>query len=151
MLISHKYKIPGYLLIFIGLVLTILYFSVDFRFEMPVFAVFSSYFETKFFTAFRTNFADELIILLFLAGLTLVAFSKEKNESELLQPLRIKALIKTAIINSLVMTFSVVFIYGSGFMAILIVNIFLPFILYLSIFNLLKFRGGANSQKTGAV
>jgi hypothetical protein len=140
MLLSFKYKIPGFILIFIGLVLTVLYFSVEFRFEIPVIAVFSSYFETKFFTAFRTNFADELILLIFLAGFSMVVFSKEKAESDYTESLRIRALVKTAVINTIILIFSVLFIYGSGFMGILILNILLPFILYLVFFNFLKYK-----------
>jgi len=140
MLLSFKFKIPGFILIFIGLILTILYFSVEFRFEMPVLAVFSSYVETRFLTTFSTNFADELILLILLAGFSLVVFSKEKKEFDFFQSLRIKALVKTAIINVAFLIFSVMFIYGNGFIMVLILNMFFPFILYLVIFNFMKFK-----------
>ena len=140
MLLSFKFKIPGFILIFIGLILTILYFSVEFRFEMPVLAVFSSYVETRFLTTFSTNFADELILLILLAGFSLVVFSKEKKGFDFFQSLRIKALVKTAIINVAFLIFSVMFIYGNGFIMVLILNMFFPFILYLVIFNFMKFK-----------
>jgi len=54
-------------------------------FEFPVFAIYSSYMETRFFTMVSTNFADELIILLFLAGLSILVFLKEKNETDYLK------------------------------------------------------------------
>jgi hypothetical protein len=141
MLLNYKYKPPGAILIFIGLILTILYFSADFRFEIPVIALFSSYFETKFFTTFRTNFADELILLILLTGFSLVVFSKEKKETDFLKTLRTKAMVKAAVADIAIMIFSVLFIFGSGFMGMVIFNIFLPFILYLGIFNFMKFRG----------
>jgi amino acid transporter len=140
MLLSYRYKIPGFILIFIGLILTILYFSVEFRFEMPVLAVFSSYIETRFFTTFSTNFADELTLLILLAGFSLVVFSKEKKEFDFFQSLRINALVKTAIINVAFLIFSVMFIYGNGFIMILLLNMFFPFIVYLGIFNFMKFK-----------
>ncbi|MEI6048695.1 MAG: hypothetical protein WCS03_07320 [Bacteroidota bacterium] len=139
-MLSFRYKIPGFVLIFIGLILTILYFSIEFRFELPVFAVASSYVETRFFTTFSTNFADELILLTLLTGFSLVVFSKEKNELDFYNSLRIRAIVKTSVANVLFLIFSVMFVYGSGFMIILILNIFLPFILYLAIFNFMKFR-----------
>jgi uncharacterized Tic20 family protein len=91
---------------------------------MPVFAIFSVFLETKFFAIFRTNIADELILLTLLAGLGLIIFSKEKNETEELDLLRLKALAKAGISNLIFLFVSVLFIYVSVFIAILVINIF---------------------------
>jgi len=131
-------------MIFAGTVLTFFYFAFDFRFELPVLAIFSSFMETRFFTTFRTNFADELIMLLFLSGLFLLAFSEDKHELDYFKSLRIKALIKTAVAYSIIVMLVLLFVYGTGFMAFSIVNLFLPFILYLIIFNILKKRTRVN-------
>lgn len=64
MLFPNKFKIPGLILLIAGTVLAILYFSINLRFELPVFAVVSSFMETKLFTTFSTNFADELTMIL---------------------------------------------------------------------------------------
>lgn len=140
MLLSYKFKLPGILLIFTGAVLTFFYFEFDFRFEMPVLALFSSFMESRFLTTFRTNFADELIMLLFLSGLFLLTFSKDKCEQPSYKSLRIKALIKTILADSIFLILVLLFVYGSGFIAFAIINLFLPFILYLIIFNVLKKR-----------
>jgi len=58
-LLPNKYKIPGIIMVVVGLVLAVAYFMVDFRFEFPVFAVVSSYMNTNFFTTFKTNFAHK--------------------------------------------------------------------------------------------
>jgi hypothetical protein len=144
MLLSYKFKLPGLVLIFAGTVLTFFYFGLDFRFEIPVLALFSSFMETRFFTIFRTNFADELIMLLFLSGLFLLAFSADKHELDSYKSLRIKALIKTVVADSIFIILSLLFVYGSGFLAVAIMNFFLPFILYLVIFNILKKRAQVN-------
>jgi len=140
MLLPNKYKLPGIIIIVAGVIMTILFFTIDFRFEVPVLAIISSYMETKFFAVFTTNFADELIILTLLTGLALVSFSQEQNETELLKTFRIKAVTKTAVINTIFMAFSVVFIYGTGFMSVMIADIFLPFVIYIVTFNLMKGR-----------
>jgi hypothetical protein len=138
MMLPFRYKIPGVILIISGFIMTILYFVVDFRFELPVFAIFSSYVETKFLTTFKTNFADELILLTLLAGFLLVSFSREKKEEEYFTALRHKALVLTAIINSAILLFSILFIYGGGFMGVVIMNIYTPFIIYIITFHVLK-------------
>jgi hypothetical protein len=107
---------------------------------MPVLALFSSFMESRFLTTFRTNFADELIMLLFLSGLFLLAFSKDKHEQLSYKSLRIEALIKTVLADSILVMLVLLFVYGTGFVAFAIINLFLPFILYLIIFNVLKKR-----------
>ncbi len=138
MLLPFRYKITGAILVLCGLVMTVLYFTVNFRFELPVFAFFSSYVETKFLTGFKTNFADELILLTLLTGFLLVSFSREKIEEEYFASLRHKALVSSVIINSAILLFSILFIYGGGFMGVVIMNIYTPFIIYIITFHVLK-------------
>lgn len=140
LLLPYQWKFLGLFLTIIGILLAVFYLWYDFRFTLPVFAVFSSFLETKMFVTFRTNFADELILLLLLIGLGLVVFSKEKTESEKLDILRDKALAKAMITNNLVLLLSVLFVFGSGFIAILILNLFSTSILYLIFFYLLKHK-----------
>jgi amino acid transporter len=139
-MLSNKFRIPGYVLTLTGLLLAVLYFTMKLRFEIPVFAFVSSYLKTKYFTTFSTNFADESIFLFLLAGLSLLVFSKEKDEKELFTSLRYKAIVSTIIINICFLAFSVIFIYGSGFLVMVLINAFLPFIVYLLVFNIMKFQ-----------
>ncbi len=138
MLLPYKCKIPGYALLIAGAVMTYLYFVVNIRLELPVPAIISSFAETKFFTTYKTNIADELLILLLITGFSLIVFSKEKNETVQLRELRIRSLIRTALTDIFIILFATLFVYGSGFMAIIIMNLFLPFIIYLIFFNVAK-------------
>lgn len=140
MLLSNKFRIPGYILIITGIVFAVLYFTVKFRFEVPVFALVSSYLKTKYFTTFSTNFTDESIYLLLLTGLTLVVFSEEKHEKDIFKVLRYKALVRTVIADIAFLAISVIFIYGSGFLVMVMINVFLPFIFYLLFFNFMKIK-----------
>jgi len=138
MLLPYKCKIPGYALLIAGAVMTYLYFVVNIRLELPVPAIISSFAETKFFTSYKTNVADELLIILLITGFSLIVFSKEKNETGQLRELRIRSLIRTALTDIFIILFATLFVYGSGFMAIIIMNLFLPFIIYLIFFNVAK-------------
>ena len=138
MLFSNKFKIPGLILLITGTVLAILYFSINLRFELPVLAVVSSFMETKLFTTFSTNFADELTMILLFSGLFILATSEEKDENEQVKASRQKAVKTALIINSAILAFAILFIYGSGFMAVIIANPFMPFIIYLIMFSFLK-------------
>jgi hypothetical protein len=105
---------------------------------MPVFAVFSSFMETKTFETFTTNFADELILLLLVCGLGFIVFSKEKVETKNLDSVRYQAISKAAVTNNIFLLFSILFVYGSGFIAVLVINLFSFSVLYLFIFYFLK-------------
>jgi hypothetical protein len=138
MLLPFPFKLAGLCLTLSGLAFAVLYLWFDFRFTIPVFAVFSSFVETKIFATFRTNFADELIMLLLIAGLGLIVFSKEKTETENLLVSRTKALAFASIANTIFLLFSILFVYGSGFIGILIFNLFSFLIFYLIFFTFLK-------------
>lgn len=134
LLLPYRWKLAGIFLVSIGVVLAIIFFWFDFRFKIPVFAVYSVYLKTKMFVTFQTNFADELILLLLISGLGLLIFSRERNEFEGIDLIRFRAFAKALIANFALLLFSVLFIYGSAFLAMLVVNILSFFVFYLCFF-----------------
>jgi hypothetical protein len=137
-MLSNKFKIPAYVFILTALILSYLYFITNIRIEMPVPALISSFTETRFLTVYTTNVADELILLLFISGFSLLVFSAEKDENIIFSEIRNRALLLTVRIDIGLLVFMTIFIYGGGFMAFIIINIILPFIIYLITFNILK-------------
>jgi hypothetical protein len=137
-LLPYKYKWVGAVLVFSGLVGLVFFTWFDFVLTLPVFAVFSSFFETKIFTTYWTNVSDELIMLSLLCGLFLMVFSKEKAESGILDKLRAKAFAKAILSNMCLLVLSIIFVYGKDFLAILLLNLFSAFIFYLIYFFFLK-------------
>jgi hypothetical protein len=137
-LLPYRYKWVGAILIFLGLGGLVLFSWSDFRLMLPVFAVYSSFLETKTFAIVQTNVADELIMLFLLAGIFLLAFSKEKMEGENMVRLRSKAIYMALLVNSCLLVFSILFVYGKGFLAALFVNLYSVFLLYLVFLFFLK-------------
>jgi hypothetical protein len=133
-LLPYRLKIAGMVLAFAGAISAIIYLFFDYKFKIPVFAVYSSFLATKYFTSFKTNFLDELTLLLLISGLALIVFTKERNETEGLDSFRFRAIFRALIANTVFLLLSVMFVYGSGFFAILVVNIFSLFIFYLLFF-----------------
>jgi hypothetical protein len=140
LLLPYPFKIVGGMLTLSGSILAMFYFLFDFKFRIPVFAVYSSFIETKIFATFKTNFADELIMIMLISGLGLMVFSKEKIEFENFDSIRASALTKATIVNIIFLLFSVFFIYGSGFIASLIFNLVSLLIFYLIFFYRLKYK-----------
>jgi len=138
LLLPYYFKLIGVFLLVTGIALAIFYIWFDFRFTIPVFAVYSVFLETKIFETFRTNFADELTLLFLICGLGMIVFSKQKTEFAGLDLIRFKALSLAVITNTVFLLLSVIFVYGSGFMGILVFNVISLFVFYLILFFFIK-------------
>ncbi|MBZ0244056.1 MAG: hypothetical protein K8F24_12620 [Bacteroidales bacterium] len=139
-LLAFEFKILGWVLIFAAIILTLFYAFSNLRISLPVFAIYSSFLETKLFTVFTTNFIEELIMLSYLGGFFLVAFSKSRHEQSKDSKLRSIALFKAMIYNTMFLVFCILFIYGNGFMFVLLINLFSTFVFYLLFFQWLKYK-----------
>lgn len=90
----------------------------------------------------RTNLSDELACILLLAGGLWLVCSKEKTESPEIDLLRYKAFLFSVLLNSGFLLFSILFIYGIGFIDVMIINLFSQLTFYLLIFRFLMKRHG---------
>jgi len=100
-LFPNKARIISPMLIVPGLLCGYLYFfgsRPDF-FEIPVFAVVSTYMESRFFVLAQTNILDELFAILCISGLAIFVFSKERSEQEHYNQVRVNALIRSVYIT----------------------------------------------------
>jgi len=138
LLLPYRFKFAGFLLLCAGSISAFIYILFDFKFKMPVFAVYSSYLDTKMFKTITTNISEELTLLLLISGFALIIFSREKNEYEGLDSLRLKAFARAMILNIIFLLFSVLFVYGTGFIGMLVFNVLSFFIFYLFFFYLQK-------------
>ena len=94
LLFPYQYRKFGFLLVLTSLITAYLYFwgGRPSFFEVPIFAIITSYAETRWFVLAQTNLLDELTHLFLISGLLMIAFSKEYHESEEINSYRIRAL-----------------------------------------------------------
>lgn len=131
---NFKAKIIGLALMVLALLFAYLYFwgGKPEVFNIKIFAIVTTYLETRYFVVSQTNILDELAAILLISGIVLFSFSKEKNEKKYFESLRIKALINAMYLTIAFWLLSFLFIYG---MAIFIVS-FSVFIVFLIMYNL---------------
>jgi len=79
-------------------------------------------------------------LLVLILGLGLTVFSKEKVETEFMDTIRAAALGRALVTNFLFLLFSILFIYGSGFITVLVLNTLSMPVFYLIHFHYLKWR-----------
>jgi hypothetical protein len=143
LLLPYRWKLAGIALSSAGAISALIYIIFDFKFKMPVFAVYSSFIETKTFETFKTNVAEEITLALLILGLSLVVFSKEKNETDGLAAIRANAIFRAMIVNNFLLLFSVLFIFGTGFIAVLALNVISLPLIYLVFFYVKKWKLGS--------
>lgn len=140
-LLPNRYKTIGIFLLPISLIAAYFYYfgGKPGIFNLPVFAIVSSYLETRTMVMAQTNILDEVAVILFIISLIFIGFSSQKNENDVIIRIRMKSLIYSAYISSIIWIISIVLIFG---WAIFISSSFV-FILFLIlnilIFNYLKF------------
>ncbi len=140
-LFSNKFRIAGYIclipafLVFIAQ--NILKIELKFLY-VPVFAIHSYFFESKYLFWMHSNISDEISAISLIIGLTLIALSKEKVESEENNMFRLKALSLAIILNSIFLIFGMAFFYGVSAIYVLIINIFSFLVFYILIFRITK-------------
>lgn len=146
-LLSNKFKIPGWILLSLGIIagifLSITGFESDLL-EMNVFSIYSDNdaFSSSggFFKIIENSIVDEIIALAIIIGGLLVGFSKEKIEDEFIYKIRTDSLVWAIVFNYITLMFAIVFIYEFTFFDVLVYNMFTPLLFFIIRFNFLKAR-----------
>lgn len=137
-LIPNRFRIAGIISILVGIVLTYMRFIAGFKPEYlnwKVFAIYTSFLEDKYFTLTTNNVSEEICGVLVLAGLFIIAFSKEKEENDRIQEIRLYSFLYSVYANIVITFLTFIFIYGIGFVAFTMLNMYLVLILYIIIFR----------------
>ena len=70
----------------------------------------------------------------------MVGFSKEKNEDEYIANLRLSSLMWAVWVNYVLLLLCFIFVYGMGFLHVMIYNMFTVLIIFIGRFNLILFK-----------
>ena len=142
LLLPNRFRIKGYGILAAGILTAILRFYYGYKpeiLDLKVFAFYSSFLETKFFSIIEHNITDEIAELLLLLGLFLSAFTKEKNEEKYIS-IRFRTLMLSFYFNCIFLFLCILFVYGLGFIEILMMNLYSNLLFYIIIFKILKYK-----------
>ncbi len=146
-LFPHKYKIFGWIILLIGLILGIVLLNFDLdapNLTTKVLALFGS---DEIFIMGRenslfinNNIADEIASLFIIIGGLLVAFSKIKSEDEYSSKIRTESLIWATYVNYSILIVSIIFVYNSPFFRIMIYNMFTILLFFILRFHFVLYK-----------
>ncbi|MCX8523504.1 hypothetical protein OF897_06180 [Chryseobacterium formosus] len=143
-LLPNRFKMIGWFIFIPSLILGLISLSGIMNFEISLPVIYNSGFfdngEQGFLRSAEIDLFPNLFGILIIIGGILVGFSKEKIEDEYISSLRLKS-----VFWSLIVSYSIVFIlfvtvFGSLFLTVMILIMFLPLVLYVFRFNYLLLK-----------
>ncbi|MGI9531876.1 hypothetical protein [Lutimonas sp.] len=139
-LFPHRYKHIGMALLIPLLIAGIYVIHLDIEpdfLDLRVPAIFvDEIFGDKFtFGMTENNILNELIGLALIICFLMAAFSKEKQEDELIEKIRLDSLVWATYVNYAVLVFSILFVYGISFLWVMIANMFTILLFFMIRFN----------------
>ncbi|MEZ4926783.1 MAG: hypothetical protein R3A50_10925 [Saprospiraceae bacterium] len=140
LLIAHKWKLLGWILLIPAVIAGIYYMSKDdpegLTVTLPEWLTHFMWIESLFSNTKVTQISllDEVITLSILIGLLLLAFSREKMEDEWIQQVRLESFQWAMLVNTLLLMAFTIFTHGMPFFSIMVYNMFTPLFLFVGRF-----------------
>ena len=139
LLLPASFRIIGYISVVFGVLAGILRFKEGIKPEFltrKVFAVFSSFLENKYFEYIKNNLGEEICAFFIIAGLYMIALSREKRETEVVSELRTKSMIISMYITLAFLTLSIWTTFGFAFLYMTIIAMAVMPLSYIILFRI---------------
>lgn len=131
-LLPHVYKKIGWFITIPLLLIGILLFPLG---EKLTFLRSPTWLDT-----FPGQYTDEVIAAGLIIGMLLIAFSREKNEDEYINKIRLESLQISVLINYLLLIICILVVYDVEFLAVMTYNMFTILLLFIIRFNFILYR-----------
>ena len=139
-LFPHRFKRIGILMLvpFIFLGWYVVNYDIEpelFDLSVPAIFVDEIFGEKFIFGMTENNILNEIIGIVLIIGFLMVAFSKEKQEDELIAKIRLESLVWATYVNYAILLISMIFIFGISFLWVMIFNMFTILLFFIIRFN----------------
>ncbi|CAD7810995.1 hypothetical protein CHRY9390_02282 [Chryseobacterium aquaeductus] len=140
-LFPNRFKIIGWFIFIPSLILGLISLSGVMNFEISLPVIYNSGFfddgRDGFLETVEIDLFPNLFGILIIIGGILVGFSKEKIEDEYISSLRLKSVFWSLIVSYFIVLLLFISVFGSLFLTVMILIMFLPLVLYIFRFNYL--------------
>ena len=143
LLIPSKFKLIGLVILIPSLLLGIWWRF--FEFEIATLTIKSSQGDVSIFKDHQINFTDEVALVGIITGLLLIAFSREKQEDEFINRIRLESLQWAVLVNYVLLIIAAMLVHGWSFIDVMMYNMLTVLIIFIVRFHLIL-----NRNKTAA-
>ncbi len=137
LLLPHRFKKWGWVILLIFIPLGVIVDCSNLQFPLLSFRL--PWIPVDPFTGGRVNFTNTLAALGLILGFLLVAFSREAHEDEYVAHVRLESLLWAVLVNYILLAVTDIFLYGSGFLEVMVYNMFTPLVLFIARFHLVLY------------
>jgi len=139
-LFPNRYKKIGLIILIPSLILGLIVVIYDLEpesFDLNVPAIFVNGIleDSAFMGVTNNNILNEICGVLLITSLILVAFSKEKQEDELINKIRLESLVWATYLNYGILLLAMIFVYELSFLWVMIFNMFTILLFFIVRFN----------------
>jgi hypothetical protein len=142
-LFPHRYRRIGWILILPTALLLILdmYFEIDLPFlEYVKRGVFRIWDANWLFNLQSHNFTREVASVLFMVGLLMAAFSKEKQEDERTIVLRLESLLWSVYVNVGLVILAIILFYDLLFLQVMVYNLISTLVIFIARYSWVMYK-----------
>ncbi len=145
-LLPNRFKLIGWILLvpsaLLGFLLMLSDLESKLQIKSKVFALYNDEIlgQEGHFGIISTDITNTLVGVVFILGAMMVGFSKEKQEDEYIANLRLSSLMWAVWVNYVLLFLSFIFIYGMGFLHVMIYNMFTVLIIFIGRFNVILLK-----------
>ncbi len=145
-LLPNRFKLIGWIMLIPSALLGFLLMLSDLESKLAinskVFALYNDEIlgDKNHFGIISTDITNTLVGVVFILGAMMVGFSKEKQEDEYIANLRLSSLMLAVWVNYVLLFLSFIFIYGMGFLHVMIYNMFTVLIIFIGRFNVILLK-----------
>jgi len=143
LLLPHRYKLIGLLIFIPFLILGIAVYFYDFGFAFLQFQVNIDY---GIFDNNRQDLTDELALTGLIAGLLLIAFSREKQEDEFISRVRLESLQWAVFINYILLVIATWVVYNVSYIDVMMYNMLTVLLIFIVRFHILLWRNNYSAN-----
>jgi hypothetical protein len=142
-LLPHRFQKIGWIFIlpFLALLFAVTYFRFEldwltFQLKEPVDAI------LDFFEPYELNFTLSFALIGVFVSLFLIAFSREKEEDEFIQKLRLESLLVACYANTFILIIGTLLFYGLGYLEFMGYNMFTIQLIFIARFRWVLYKQG---------
>ena len=136
-LLPHRYQLIGWILF---LPFAILLFAENYLSFGLSWLEFDFGREDGFFGSSKENFTNELALIGVFLSLFLIAFSREKEEDEYIQKLRLDSLLLACYVNIFILILGTLLFYGFGYLEFMGYNMFTIQLIFIARFRWVLYK-----------
>ena len=138
LLIPSRFKFIG-LAILIPSVLLGIWWRF-FEFEIGFLTIKSNHVGSSIFEGLNLNFTDEIALTGIITGLLLIAFSREKQEDEFINRIRLESLQWAVLVNYVLLIIAAFLVHGWSFIDVMMYNMLTVLIIFIVRFHVILYR-----------